>query len=53
MVAQTETPILFGDLIKFTDMSSIFKYTNLAVVPTYPGFLTFTMGSKALIHYRK
>nr|WP_303872827.1 polyamine aminopropyltransferase [Tepidanaerobacter acetatoxydans] len=53
MVAQTETPILFGDLIKriYTDMSAVFPYTNLysAVIPTYPGaFWTFTMGSKSI-----
>jgi spermidine synthase len=53
MVAQTETPILFGDLIKriYKDMSSVFPYTNLysAVIPTYPGaFWTFTMGSKSI-----
>lgn len=53
MVAQTETPILFGDLIKriYKDMSSAFPYTNLysAVIPTYPGaFWTFTMGSKSI-----
>lgn len=53
MVAQTETPILFGDLIKrlYKDMSSVFPYTNLysAVIPTYPGaFWTFTMGSKTI-----
>lgn len=53
MVAQTETPILFGDLIKriYTDMSTAFPYTNLysAVIPTYPGaFWTFTMGSKSM-----
>ncbi|HHV18379.1 MAG TPA: polyamine aminopropyltransferase [Thermoanaerobacterales bacterium] len=53
MVAQTETPILFGDLIKriYNDMSSVFHYTNLysAVIPTYPGaFWTFTMGSKTI-----
>lgn len=53
MVAQTETPILFGDLIKrlYKDMSSVFPYTNLysAVIPTYPGaYWTFTMGSKKI-----
>jgi len=58
MVAQTETPILFGDLIKkiYKDMSSAFPYTNLytAVVPTYPGaFWTFTMGSKTINHISK
>lgn len=51
MVAQTESPILFGDLTRkvFKDMSSVFTYTNMyfAVVPTYPGaFWSFTMGSK-------
>lgn len=53
MVAQTETPILFADLVKqiYKDMSSVFTYTNMytAVVPTYPGaFWTFTMGSKTI-----
>lgn len=53
MVAQTETPILFGDLLKriYKDMSSAFPYVNLysAVIPTYPGaFWTFTMGSKTI-----
>lgn len=53
MVAQTETPVLFGDLITriYNDMSSVFAYTNLysTVIPTYPGaFWTFTMGSKTI-----
>jgi len=53
MVAQTETPILFPDLVKkiYKDMSSVFPHTNMytAVVPTYPGaFWTFTMGSKTI-----
>lgn len=53
LVAQTETPILFGDLVNkiYKDMSTVFPYTNMytAVIPTYPGaFWTFTMGSKTV-----
>jgi len=53
LVAQTETPILFPDLVRkiYRDMSSVFPYTNMytAVIPTYPGaFWTFTMGSKTI-----
>lgn len=53
VVAQTETPILLGDLVRkiYKDMSSVFAYTNMytAVIPTYPGALwTFTMGSKTI-----
>jgi len=53
LVAQTETPILFPDLVRkiYKDMSSVFPYTNMytAVIPTYPGaFWTFTMGSKTI-----
>ena len=53
LVAQTETPILFPDLVRkiYRDMSSVFPFTNMytAVIPTYPGaFWTFTMGSKTI-----
>jgi len=53
LVAQTESPILFADLVKkiYKDMSSVFPYTKMysAVIPTYPGALwTFTMGSKTI-----
>lgn len=53
LVAQTESPILFDNLVKkiYKDMSSVFPYTNMysAVIPTYPGALwTFTMGSKTI-----
>lgn len=58
MVAQTESPLFFGDVIKkaYKDISSVFKYTNLynVVIPTYPGALwTFTMGSKTVDPLKK
>ena len=53
MAAQTETPVLFPELVKriYDGISSAFTFTNpyTAVVPTYPGaFWTFTMGSKSI-----
>lgn len=53
MVAQTESPIFYGEFLKRVtgDISSLFKYTNIytAVIPSYPGALwAFTMGSKSI-----
>ncbi len=58
MVAQTESPFLYADVIKriYDDISSIYPYTNIytSVVPTYPGaFWTFSMGSKMVDPLKK